>query len=134
MNNGNIVATVDVSFENIVNMDAEFGVIYHVIENSRIYYASTATWNSQPELVSERGYVYIYSDYRKNDQDQDIPCAKVGDGSAYLIDLPFTDDIYAKHIINTHIHVTDGEREKWDNKVTCFLDPTNDENLIFSKT
>ena len=133
MDSNNIVATVDVSFENLSTFDADFGVVYTITEDSRVLYALTATWNSQPQLIAQRGYIYIYADYRTDSQGNKIPSIKVGDGLAYLIDLPFTDDRYADHISNTYIHVTTEDKEKWNNKVTCFLDPSNPDTLIFSK-
>lgn len=54
----------------------------------RVLYNSTANWNRNPTLIAKKGYIYIYSDYSHVD-DQDIPGFKVGDGKAYLIDLPF---------------------------------------------
>ena len=134
MDSNNIVATVDVTLENLSTLDAEFGTVYIVTEDGRVLYALTQTWNSQPELIAKRGFIYIYADYRDDGLGGKIPAIKVGDGLAYLIDLPFTDDLYAQHIANTYIHVTSEDKERWDNKVTCFLDPTNNETLIFSKT
>ena len=102
-------------------------------EGAKIRYNTTAGWNSQVTLVSEEGVVYVYTDYLLNENDDPIPAFKVGDGLAYLIDLPFNEDINSKHIQNTHIHITDAEREYWNNKVTVFLDAGQPEELVFSK-
>lgn len=117
---------------NIKPLDAQFGTIYVVSGDCKVLYATTATWNSQPQLVSARGYIYIYSDYRQNGQGQNIAAMKVGDGSAYLIDMPFTDDLLYAHLANDIRHITQEEREFWNNKVRCYMDPLNEHRLVFT--
>jgi len=86
--------------------------------------------------------VYIYSDYQVIYDDVGNPTyiagIKVGDGTSYLIDMPFiTDGMTATilaHITNTTVHLTDAEREFWNNKISCYLDTQDSENLILSKT
>ncbi len=97
-----------------------------------IFYDTTANWNAHPELVSVAGYIYVYSDYQ-TDGDDNIPGIKVGDGNAYLIDLPFTDSLYKEHIEDTVSHITSAERTAWNNKITCYISPTDPTNLIFTK-
>lgn len=50
-----------------------------------------------------------------------IPGIKVGDGKAYVQDLPFIDQdlraLVGDHIANEFIHVTTKEKEFWNNKV-----------------
>lgn len=114
-------------------IEAQFGTVYVVGGDCRVLYATTATWNSQPQLVSARGYVYIYSDYKQNDQNQNIAGMKVGDGNAYLIDMPFTDELLYDHLADNVAHITQQEREFWNNKVRCFIDSeVHDDTLIFT--
>ena len=115
----------------LLNGDGE-PVATIALPGSPIIYGTVDYWNSHPEIQSEPGCLYIYTDYKHLDG-KDIPGMKFGDGNAYVIDLPFFDEMYAAHIIDTNIHVTPEEKEFWNNKVTCYLDPVNDENLIFSK-
>ena len=61
-----------------------------------------------------------------------IPGIKIGDGLAYLIDLPFTDSELIDHINNTTIHVTAEEKNFWNNKNRVFISPQDEENLIFT--
>lgn len=96
-------------------------------------YMTTAEWNQQPPTVSEAGALYIWSDYRQDEQGNNIPGVKVGDGNAYIADLPFKDDDFLKHILNTDIHVTPEEKEFWNNKVTCYISQNNPERIIFTK-
>ena len=45
---------------NVLPLDVEFGTVYYV-SGCKVLYASTETWDSQPDLMSEAGYIYIYS-------------------------------------------------------------------------
>lgn len=117
---------------NVAPLDAVFGTVYVVGGDCKVLYASTATWNSQPQLISARGYIYIYADYRQNGQGQNIASMKVGDGTSYLIDMPFTDDLLYAHLSDSIIHITSQERDFWNNKVRCYIDPENEQNLVFT--
>ena len=104
---------------------------------NHIYYDTTANWNAQSGLVSEEGAIYIYSDYFHDDQGNPIPGIRIGDGRAYLIDLPvasedFADKLY-EHITNSVVHVSAYDRSFWNNKVTSALDSSDPENLILTK-
>lgn len=129
-NNDNPVSANFIS--NVQPIDAQFGTIYVVGGDCRVLYATTATWNSQPELISARGYIYIYCDYRQNEQGQNIASAKIGDGNAYLIDLPFVDELVYEHISDNIRHITQEEREFWNNKVRCYMSEVQGDNLIFT--
>lgn len=124
--------SADIQLNSTVPFEAQFGTIYVVGGDSHVLYATTATWNSQPSLVSARGYIYIYSDYRQNEQGQYIPAMKVGDGNAYLIDMPFTDILLYEHLQDNVKHITQQERELWNNKVRCFMSEVQNDNLIFT--
>lgn len=125
-----VISDLTVDFQSLSNdVEAQFGTVY-TFSNSRILYATTATWNSKPTLMSERGYMYVYSDWKQNDQQQNIAGFKFGDGLAYLIDLPFVDDPLWTHIANDVIHITQSEREFWNNKVS--IQAVQDGNLIFT--
>ena len=100
--------------------------------NGNIYCNTTAYWESLPSLQSEKDAIYVYTDHQQLDGN-DIPGMKIGDGNAYLIDLPFVDAVYAEHIANSIIHVTQEDRLVWDNNVTCFIAPNKDDRLVFRK-
>ena len=109
---------------------------------ANVYYDTTANWNLQPFLVSERKGVYIYSDfeiiYDEVGNPTFVPGIKIGDGTTYVIDLPFITEEMTRmlldHIGNNTIHLTAAEREFWNNKITCYLDREDLENLVLSKT
>lgn len=97
---------------------------------------TTANWNAQRDLVAARGHIYVYSDYQTLDG-VPVPGLKVGDGSSYLIDMPFV-GAREKALLEDHIndnvrHITAEEREFWNNKVTCFISSVDDENIVFTK-
>ena len=124
--------SADIQLSSAVPFEAQFGTIYVVDGDCRVLYATTETWNSQPQLISNKGYIYIYADYRQNEQGQNVPAMKVGDGNAYLIDMPFTDELLYEHLADNVRHVTQQEREFWNNKVRCFMSDTQDDVLIFT--
>lgn len=92
---------------------------------------TVAGWAAKSSLQSQEGYLYVYTDHQTI-SGVNVPGLKIGDGSAYLIDLPFIDAVYADHIANTIIHVTQADRARWDSKVTCFIDPNKSDKLVFS--
>ena len=54
---------------------------------------------------------------------------KVGDGLAYVVDLPFVDALMDLHMRNDNIHVTAEEKAFWNAKNRGFV---NGENLILT--
>lgn len=104
---------------------------------SKILCNTTATWNSQPQLVAAAGTLYIYSDHSFDQGGNPVPGFKVGDGNAYLIDIPFADttlqEQLEEHIADTEVHITESEREFWNNKERCYTDNSDPETLIFTK-
>lgn len=108
----------------------------------KVLYDTTQNWARHGSLVTEKGTIYIYSDYTYyiSPGGESVPLAgiKIGDGSTYLIDLPFVTDqmtsTIVRHIRNSSIHVTAQEKEFWNNKVSSYLDGSDLENLVLSKT
>lgn len=92
--------------------------------------ATTAEWAQQTSLTSEKDVIYVYTDHQADDG-KNIPGIKIGDGLAYVVDLPFVDTIYMKHITDTDIHITAEERTKWNKAITADAKST-DENLVLS--
>lgn len=100
-----------------------------------VHIGTTEYWNEHRDLIALNGHLYIYSDYRVYEE-QGIPGMKVGDGTTYLIDIPFIDGnelALRRHIEDTHVHITDAEREFWNNKVTSYISEADGENLILTK-
>lgn len=104
---------------------------------SNVYSDTTEHWNSQKDLVGRKGCLYIYTDHYVDQNGNPIPAAKIGDGNAYLIDAPFIDasvEIVQAHINDKVAHVTEDERDFWNNKVTAYLSAdTDDERLVLTK-
>ena len=61
-------------------------------------------WARTPDFLSSRGTLYIYEDYR-TENDVNIPRIKIGDGLRSLSELPFAT-----------MSITDKDMEYWDNK------------------
>lgn len=98
-----------------------------------VFVNTTEYWDSQPSLITVKNAIYVYTDYEKDSEGNDVPGLKVGDGLGYLIDAPFTTDPYYEHIRNQFLHITPEERERWNNKVRCYVDDfTDSEKLIFT--
>jgi hypothetical protein len=83
---------------------------------------TTAEWQAQPHLVSTKNTVYVYTDYDTSGG-RNIPAIKIGDGSAYVVDLPFV----------TSGSITTEDVVSWNNKVTARMSDTAIETLELSK-
>lgn len=89
-------------------------------------------WDSQSSLIAEENIVYVYSNQYTRDG-MNIPGFKIGDGTSYLIDMPFNDDVMSRHILDAARHITAEERAFWNNKITCYLNASDLEDLVLTK-
>lgn len=98
--------------------------------NSRIKFKrdTTQNWNAAKNLVPLEGELIIYTDYQEIEKEINgetktvlLPGMKIGDGMAYVQDLPFIDeelrDMLMTHIGNTDAHTTALEKLFWNNKI-----------------
>lgn len=96
--------------------------------NGQILSDTTAGWNLKPGLKAQLNTIYVYTDYQtvtEGGVTKFVPGIKVGDGMAYLIDIPFTDKVMVDHINDHSVHVSQSEKDFWNNKVSAFyLDGT----------
>ena len=118
--------------------------IKNKLNNKMIYYSKKKSeWDLDTDLLSQKNVLYIYSDYKivkdENQKQIFIPGLKIGDGTSYLIDLPFVnetssnsnfEEILMNHINNNTVHISPEDRLFWNNKLNLFL---SDENLIFNR-
>ena len=105
----------------------------------KIHYGTTEYWNAQPLLIGEKSHIYVYTDYavtKNGEKSVLVPNIKIGDGNAYLIDNPFVATSVEKlvdlHINDTTQHITEEERNLWNNKVECHLSESNSETIVFT--
>lgn len=104
------------------------------LNNKMIYYSKTKSeWNLNRDFISQKNVLYIYTDYKTIEKDGEqilIPGLKIGDGTTYLIDLPFVNDtsrgseleqLILDHINNKVIHISAEERNFWNNKLNVLL-------------
>lgn len=93
---------------------------------------TSANWANKPSYIPTRGEIVVYSDRQVID-DVLYPGIKIGDGNAYVADLPFVGDDIAtsiidtlnSHIENQAVHIIPEEREYWNNKLDCEIDGEN---------
>lgn len=124
---GNLVNRVPTISGGLTTMPT--GIDYDkAIINKPIEQDTTEAWNSQPNLIAKKGHLYFYTDY-KNVGGVNIAGLKLGDGTSYLIDLPFIDAQFQEHISDTIVHITQQEREFWNNKNRAVI---TGENLILT--
>lgn len=97
----------------------------------KILFAPKADWDMDSTKIAEANTIYVYTDYTGYDG-KSLAGFKVGDGVSYLIDMPFVDQVYNDHINDSTIHITQAEREFWNNKVRCYLDGVDQEEIIFT--
>lgn len=117
MNGTNIVATIDADVTNTLSLDTSINGVFIGGGGGgecKVLYNTTSFWDSQTTLVALEGYIYIYSDW-KVDNGKNVAGFKVGNGSSLLKDLAFAGQIWDNHIANTVVHITQAERESWDN-------------------
>lgn len=105
-------------------------------------YDTEESWNAQRDLIAERGVIYVYSNHSTittGGESINIPAIKIGDGTSYLIDMPFlgaeTSQRLLAHIADTTVHVTPAKQDFWDNKVAAYINSTvAEETLVLSST
>lgn len=121
----------------LINPNADWASISgnSMIENKpslpNFYYNTKEHWESHNGEISEEGAFYIYSNYQIEDNKY-IPGIKIGDGNAYIADLPFIDMLYFNHINNQDIHVTPEDKIRWNNKVRAYYSEVTDETVVFT--
>ena len=106
------------------------------LNGMKIEIGSVVEWQARLNYIPSRGSILIYTDKETLNDNTTVPGIKIGDGSAYGIDLPFIGDDIAEslmgHINNTIVHITAAERTKWDGKLNCNDEITN-ETLVLTR-
>lgn len=101
-------------------------------DGASIIIKTAREWAEAGFVISKKGTFYIYTE--NNEAPVEVPKIKIGDGLAYICDLPFvTDNIAEKlyeHINNPTIHVSQEDRHSWDKKVTAYMHETQLETLV----
>ena len=115
-------------------------ILPKTLDSTAIHYDTKANWDRQTYLVTEKGHLYIYKDAESTYVDgKKVIYAgiKIGDGSSYLIDMPYA--VYARdhdrlldHIYDYAIHVGTVDRANWNEKISATVEEENEE-LIFKK-
>ena len=100
---------------------------------------TTANWKAiENDFVPLLGEIIIYQDYRLDSNNKNVPGMKIGNGVSFLKDLSFIDSAIEsqirEYIQNNPAHVSDEEQKYWNHKIDCYIDPTDPEHLIFTRT
>lgn len=123
------------------------GIIYDIVDARVPQWAlqpeqvtkhnTTSYWNQHHDFVPAAGEIIVYDDGASTIEGGTIPQIKIGDGSAYISDLPFINahivSTLSEHISNQSIHTSLEEKEFWNDKVTCYLDTIDTETIVFMK-
>lgn len=130
----NVEASTEVCVCTETGSDAmvEIDNVQIIARNTSIEFGTVAYWAERVDYIPAKGSIIVYEDYKVIDGNN-YPAIKIADGVAYLIDQPYVnqaeaDALYA-HILNTTVHVTEAEKEFWNNKVSCY---EVDGNLVFT--
>lgn len=108
--------------------------------NVNVLRGTTEYWNAQPSLTAQKDVIYIYTNHATVDNGDGTftiyPAIKIGDGTSYLIDMPFVDGdlnpTIQNHINDSTIHVTAAEKDFWNNKWRGYIVNSSPENLVFT--
>lgn len=108
--------------------------IADILASNRTIVKTTAEWGEDITYIPNKGYICVYSDHSMK-EGKPIPAIKIGDGTTYLIDLPFVlnmdvEEALTNHINDTIKHITNVERESWNNKITCCVDSDDPELIV----
>lgn len=112
------------------------------LNSLNISYNTTEYWNRQRGYIPKAGEIVIYSDYKTVTVDGkrvNLPGIKIGSGNGYVQDLVFAgggtdDDLLIAHIADTIVHVTQEDRDYWNNKLN--VDDAQEvvgESLVFNR-
>ena len=96
-------------------------------------------WNEAIGFIPLKGEFIVYEDYKTELIDgvaKYIPAIKIGDGNAYVQDLPFMGEASIPqevwdHINNALIHVSEDDRVYWNHKIDCYDDIQNDVLILY---
>ena len=105
--------------------------------SGKISIDTSEEWSKKTAYIPKKGEIVIYSDRHVVDG-VNYPGIKIGDGLAYVVDLPFFGDevtnmivdILNDHINNAQIHVSASDREFWNSKINVEMDG---ESLVLTR-
>lgn len=105
------------------------------ISRDQVISNTKSTWDERIDFIPKAGQIILYTDYFG----PDLPAIKIGDGLAYLIDLPVIGNglaqqlssILASHLVDHSRHVTDEEKSFWNNKLNLEI---SGEELILNRS
>ena len=132
INNGEVsgvVSAVEPIEGSVNDMQSLLGEVQQSGGGGRIYVITktTAEWNATPQRKSIIDTIYVYSDARSVTDPETgdvtlIPRMKVGDGTTFIVDLPFST-----------MSITQEDIDRWDAKSTLQVEADElTETLVFT--
>lgn len=101
--------------------------------NDLIKINTTNYWATQGLTIPQQGTIIVYMN---NQLENAIFRIKIGDGTTYLVDLPFIGNQILnslnQHINNTVVHTTDAQRARWNNKLN-YNEQVMNETLVLNR-
>ena len=95
-----------------------------------IEFGTTEYWNvERVDYIPPAGMIVVYTDYSVDDAGELVPGLKIGDGNAYLINKPFI----GRALADMSMHITEAERQKWNNKLNFTAPEGNNDLLVFNR-
>lgn len=106
-----------------IRMTQERPQIIRLIESysgsAKVSVDTSEGWALKPTYIPKNGEIIVYSDATV--LDKNYPAIKIGDGNAYVVDLPFLGEekvnMLLDHISDTNSHVTSEEKAFWNAKL-----------------
>lgn len=107
--------------------------------NANIEYHTTQYFEEHHTTVYAEGTIIVFSDYKKDEQEQDVPGIKIADGVTRVLDLPFINqDADIQELeervdeVESDVETLNTKSTTWDNKVNI-EDNIQDETLVFTR-
>lgn len=115
--------------------------VERIVAKGSVITGTTADWDASVGYIPDLGVIVVYTDHQTKDVNGEtvyVPGIKIGDGLAYVQDLPFVDDVLsaalAAHIADGTLHTSQEEKLAWNRKLN--VDDNSEvvnEALIFNR-
>jgi hypothetical protein len=106
----------------------------------RKYYNTKEYWLAHDDMKPKKGDIIIYTNMHSVIVDgvrKDLPAIKIGDGKTTLANISFLGEyesqVLLDHINDNERHITQQEREFWNNKLNIGEEPVQNRTLIFTR-
>ena len=87
-------------------------------------------WQSRTDFIPPRGALVVCTDRFRTEDGRAVPGIRIGDGDAYVPDLPFVNadpELLRRaeaHLTDSDLHVSPAEKTRWNSKLNCGVEGT----------